>query len=287
MGSSNILQFNPSLVNALNDSDYSSNTQRSGGIVDGVAQTALFNKAFSQWGTMAYAIGEALADAGEVVTDSNAAALVASITSKMINSASIFSATSTITTGTAPGASDTGKAYRATSALTFTLPSAGTAGDLWYIALRNDSTGSVTFSGSVNGVTNPIMRPGESGFIYCNGSAFYSVGWTPAYESSGQTLTAAGSLSLSHGLSYQPKNIMMYLVCTSADSNYSIGDWVLIGTADNYSTHNAGLSIVPSSSTLAIRVGSLAQIFDIINKTTGARDVLTSISNWNFVVRAW
>ena len=51
----------------------------------------------------------------------------------------------------------------------------------WFCAVSNQGTGAVTISCSdggatINGAATLVMQPGNSGFIICNGSVFYTVG---------------------------------------------------------------------------------------------------------------
>jgi hypothetical protein len=75
--------------------------------------------------------------------------------------------------------SDVGKTILASSSFTQTLTAAATLGDGWWVDYQNSGTGVITFdpnaSETINGQTTLAFGPGESGTIYCNGSAFTMV----------------------------------------------------------------------------------------------------------------
>lgn len=74
-GSSNFVVFNPTLANSDNDATYAAETAVLNGLQDGLAKTALFNKAFHQWSIMTAAIGNFIANSGGVASDIDVAAL--------------------------------------------------------------------------------------------------------------------------------------------------------------------------------------------------------------------
>lgn len=111
--------------------------------------------------------------------------------------------------------------------------------------------------------------------------------FTKVFESAQQTITAAGSLTLAHGLGVKPKLYQAYIVCQTAEGGYSIGDEVIVDpgwTAD--ASIGRGLSIVPDATNLNIRFGNNSQNFILVNKTTGANFNITN-ANWKLVIRAW
>lgn len=76
--------------------------------------------------------------------------------------------------------SDIGKCIVATSTFTQTLTAAATLGDGWFVDYRNDGTGAITIdpnsSETIDGATTLTLWPGDSARIWCNGSAFKTVG---------------------------------------------------------------------------------------------------------------
>lgn len=107
------------------------------------------------------------------------------------------------------------------------------------------------------------------------------------YDSGDQTITSAGALTLAHGLGAIPKSVQVWLHCTTADLNHSVGNFLLVsGAADFDGTNSKGVSVVPDATNLNIRFGSTASAFTILNKTTGAAGSITN-SSWRAVFRAF
>ena len=101
------------------------------------------------------------------------------------------------------------------------------------------------------------------------------------------TLTAAGSLTLAHGLGAKPKRYAAFLQCTTAENGYSIGDEVAVNPSFNAEgSGSRGLSMVPDATNINIRFGSQGtNTFMVFHKTTGASSGATNTS-WRLVVRA-
>lgn len=115
-----------------------------------------------------------------------------------------------------------------------------------------------------------------------------SIKLTEYYGSTEQTITAAGSLQLTHSLGTEPLIIQCLLICKTSENNYSVDDKVFInhGQMSSDVNNNYGVSIVPDSTYLNIRFGSATGVFNITDKTTGAGVGITA-ANWKFIVRAW
>ena len=112
-------------------------------------------------------------------------------------------------------------------------------------------------------------------------------GFTSYYSSGNQTITSAGTITLTHGLGRKPIIVELWLKCLTAEANYSIGDEVSISGEQGYSgTNNRGVSIKRYSTSLIIRFGSDASVFTILNATTGVTANLTN-ANWALIVEAW
>lgn len=109
--------------------------------------------------------------------------------------------------------------------------------------------------------------------------------FTEQFESTGQTISAAGTLTLAHGLAAQPKLYFTYIKCTTAEYNYSIGDEVPVPMNGN-SNNSYGVTVVPDGTNLNIRFGSGAAVFQVLDKTTGASANIT-LASWEFYIRAW
>jgi len=116
-----------------------------------------------------------------------------------------------------------------------------------------------------------------------------SLGFSDYFQSSQQTITAAGSLTIAHGLGRTPILIYPVLQCTTADNNYSIGNELPIPFMDTSgSAGGLGISCVPDATNLNIRYGSGSggNVFVALDKTSGATVSLTN-GSWRLVLRAW
>jgi hypothetical protein len=108
---------------------------------------------------------------------------------------------------------------------------------------------------------------------------------TVAYDSGEQTITTAGTLSLTHGLGMVPKIIRVVLICKTVEGNYAVNDeveWGLVGDA----VADRGVVLVPNATTIFVRYANNATVFGLPNKTTGTVLNLTN-GNWRMIVRAW
>lgn len=78
------------------------------------------------------------------------------------------------------GVGDHSRIFVATSTFTQTLTAAATLGDGWWCGYRNDGSGVITIdpnaSETIDGGTTITLQPGEACLIYCNGSAFKTIG---------------------------------------------------------------------------------------------------------------
>ena len=108
------------------------------------------------------------------------------------------------------------------------------------------------------------------------------------FTSAEQTITAAGLLTIPHGLGASPSLIQLRAICKTAELNYSVDDEVVVNPAGNdiSGTSNRGFSIVLDATNLNIRIGDAVSSFTILDKTTGAAGSPTN-ANWKLIVRAW
>lgn len=119
-------------------------------------------------------------------------------------------------------------------------------------------------------------------------SAAATPAFTKSYSSGNQAITAAGALTLAHGMGAMPALIQTRLKCLTAENGYSIGDEVIIDNWGGYQAGNTGqcLTIVPDATNLNIRYGGAANVFAIPNKGTGIIANITN-ANWAAIFRAW
>lgn len=102
------------------------------------------------------------------------------------------------------------------------------------------------------------------------------------FQSSDQTITAAGALTLAHSLGRTPSSVWIALVCQTNEAGYTAGQVVLFGgsqTTTFVANENGGYSTIVDGTNLTVRYGSDATTFSIPHATTGAATALTN-ANW-------
>lgn len=115
------------------------------------------------------------------------------------------------------------------------------------------------------------------------------IGFSKVFTSTDQTITAAGSLTIAHGLATTPLFVQCFLVCQTGELGYTAGDIVVVSNHlqnAGGSGVSRGQSIVPDGTNLNIRYANNANTYDMINKTTGAVASITN-ANWRLRIRAW
>ncbi len=183
------------------------------------------------------------------------------------------------------------------SAHTFTLPDDATVGNGWEVEIVNQGTGILSItragtdtiaSGGSTALTSISLSQGDAGKIVADGVSHGIFWWsgTRHYDSGAQTITSGGALPLPHGLGVQPPAVFPWLHCVTAEAGYSIGDEVPISNGgDNDGTHFTGVAAAVDATNITARMGSTAQAFQILSKTTGSVSTLTN-GNWKLIFRA-
>jgi hypothetical protein len=141
--------------------------------------------------------------------------------------------------------------------------------------------GSVTDHGNLSGLAD------DDHLQYFNTARANA--WLPGaiaarrFTSSQQVITAAGALTLPHGLGSTPFRWGAYLVNLTAELGYTTGQvaWVDIAAM----TSDRGVQIRPDATNLNIRFGAAAVTFMVFNQTTGAMTNITN-ANWRIVFTA-
>lgn len=186
---------------------------------------------------------------------------------------------------------------------TTTITSLGTAADgIWADVLFSGAL-TMTHNGTSlilqNGGSNIVTAAGDTmRFVSLGSGNWRQTDWqkatptpvifTKSYVSAEQTITAAGTLTLAHGLGEAPKLVAPVLICKTAEFGYSIGDIIPMPPGQSTAAlNNFGASIEISGSTnIVIRYGAAATSFLGVNKTTGNTEVLTN-ANWRLIMRAF
>jgi hypothetical protein len=121
---------------------------------------------------------------------------------------------------------------------------------------------------------------GDTGASGANGSNGILSGY---FQSSDQTITAAGALTIAHGLGTTPLLISGLLKNNSAELGYAVGE---VTPALSEPSNSRGVSITADTTNIYIKYGSAANSFPIVNKSNGTAGTITNAS-WRFLVRAW
>lgn len=110
------------------------------------------------------------------------------------------------------------------------------------------------------------------------------------FESTAQTITAGGGLTIAHGLSAAPKMVQLHLSCTGAENGYSIGDKLAVpaGIVPDASSASRNAGVTSDATNIYVRFGTggSGQLFLAGNKSSGSLVGLTN-GNWALFVRAW
>jgi hypothetical protein len=132
----------------------------------------------------------------------------------------------------------------------------------------------------LSGVTSSIQTQ-------LDGKRSNTAGLPTGYRSAAQTITAAGSLSLTHGLGAIPVLVQARIRCTSAELGYAVNDEVIVNNGESaFSTVSAGHSLTVSSTTIGVRFANDPSTYQIVNKTTGAANGIDN-AKWQLIIRAW
>ena len=111
--------------------------------------------------------------------------------------------------------------------------------------------------------------------------------FSQVFESTGQTITSSGLLTLAHSMGVVPTLVVLEIVNTSAEANYSIGDRVTVNLANQSTSALARANAVYTDATnINVRFSSQTKAFVIGDKTTGDHFEITNAS-WDLTVRAF
>lgn len=171
------------------------------------------------WGTIAFGAGSSMVDAAAL-----AGYGLKAITTTLNQSHPVATVTSTFTAD----ATYRAKAIVWTGGVgTLNLTAAATLGDDWFMMIRNGGTGLLTIdpnsSELINGSASLALQIGDSAFICCSGTAFYTVGLgqetTFAYSQLTLPVTSGSTYTLTPA---QAQNTIIKVTGTSINSNVTV-----------------------------------------------------------------
>lgn len=226
-------------------------------------------------GIVAADIGNITAFARTFLDDANAAAVIATL-------------------GVKADSMSTGRLLGRTTASTGAIEeiSAGNALTLSGGTLAVDAA-SESADGAIEIATEAEIEAGSSNLLAVTpGRLKGAIGFSAFYESSPQTITSAGALTLPHGLGRSPVLVTLELKCIDAggDAGYAQNALVHVGLITNDGDGSAGasgLSVRVDTTNLTVRFSSATTVFvRIPNGTTGVSSSLTN-TKWNAIFRAW
>lgn len=117
-----------------------------------------------------------------------------------------------------------------------------------------------------------VTKTGTSTTTYVTPAGLLgAIGFSADFVSSDQTITAAGALTIAHGLGRAPLFVQVALICQSSDVGYTTGMVVPypIGQRSTDSVNNYGVTVVTDSTNLSVRYGSISTVFSIMNFSNG------------------
>lgn len=151
--------------------------------------------------------------------------------------------------------------------------------------LIGNSSGNTLSKATLTAGTN-ILITNAGGSITISQSS--TTPFTKSFFSAQQTITAAGALTLAHGMATIPRLLQVTLVCQTGEGGYTAGDILLVPTSytDTSAGNQYGASVVPDATNLNIRYGSYANTWFIPRKDNGNEFGITN-ANWKAVFSAW
>lgn len=103
------------------------------------------------------------------------------------------------------------------------------------------------------------------------------------YASTAQSATINATLTLPHGLAGTPQFVSVYIQCTSADLNYSVGDQVLMNGTGIASANNRNYTVVKDATNIVVIKGTdTTLVLDKTARTVAAIDT----TKWSVYVDA-
>ena len=176
-----------------------------------------------------------------------------------------------------------------------------TAGNGFELATDNSGSGSGGISnvvedtapqlgGSLDCQNNAISNAGSLNGIAIpsSGGTFAKTSQVPSiYDSGSNSFTAGTTETKNHGLSAKPDLLQYFIVCTTADFGYSVGDEVSMPETVSDTSHGATLYIPNGSTSQVGIVYPSTGRFQINRKDSSIGNVVATTSGrWNVRIKA-
>ncbi len=194
------------------------------------------------------------------------------------------------------GASDRAKMFVWTGAGgTFTLPSAASVGDNWFVYLRNSGSGAIvadpTGAPTIDGLSSLSFQPDESAIIATDGINFYTIGFgqsaTFAFDYTVIDVSGSGNYVLSgselNRIAYKfvgtltgnrniivPATVQQYWVNDEATGAYTFTVRTLAGTGINFTSGQRAIVYCDGTNVVDADSSSLSLPVGISDGGTGA-----------------
>jgi hypothetical protein len=144
--------------------------------------------------------------------------------------------------------------------------------------LRGSTHRRITASGS--GATDPSLD--TANYVLISNFAYV--------QTADQPITAAGALTIAHGLGRAPLLTQGFIKNTSAELGYSPGDIVPVplgfsGNSGGSLATSVGVSCVADATNLYVRFGGAAASLPVVDRSSGYAGTTTD-SKWTFFLRA-
>lgn len=110
------------------------------------------------------------------------------------------------------------------------------------------------------------------------------VGTDGIFESTGNTYTNGGLITLAHGLSSAPWKIQVTAKCTTADAGFSVDDVINVPDLWNSGSNDYGVTAYADATNIYLQVG--ADGLRVLG-AAGALGTIWTPANWELDVRAW
>lgn len=113
-----------------------------------------------------------------------------------------------------------------------------------------------------------------------------SLGISNKFTSTNITISVGGGDAQNHPFGAVPSIVLGYLVCTTADAGYSVGDVVRYDSTNNRNVSGVMMITVWANATqVGVGFGASGGAINISNKTT-KNDTAINLASWRYVIKA-